>query len=151
VLWSHILIHHTASRDSDRLDFASIRSWHIQGRNWSDIGYHYLVERCGGVYVAVTGRPLYRAGSHNRGDNSTHIGIAFAGDFTKHDVPSEQLECGVGLVAGLCNALDIYTSHIHIHRERRETACPGNFPIDELRARVDRVLGRTDEPHDTIV
>ena len=51
--------------------------WHMcSPRNWSDIGYHYLVDRNGKV---ATGRPLERQGAHVKGRNKGTIGIALFG------------------------------------------------------------------------
>jgi len=53
-----------------------VRDWHVRDNGWSDIGYHYLIDRDGTV---VEGRPLKRAGAHARGHNASSIGICMFG------------------------------------------------------------------------
>jgi N-acetyl-anhydromuramyl-L-alanine amidase AmpD len=55
---------------------AEIRRWHTQERGWSDIGYHYLIDRDGTV---LEGRPVERAGAHAKGHNKTSIGVSCVG------------------------------------------------------------------------
>lgn len=53
-----------------------IRRWHMDERGWSDIGYHFVVDRDGTV---VDGRPLEKAGAHVRGRNDHSVGICLLG------------------------------------------------------------------------
>jgi N-acetyl-anhydromuramyl-L-alanine amidase AmpD len=53
-----------------------IRRWHMQERKWSDIGYHYVIDRDGHV---GNGRPVWRMGAHVRGHNATTIGLCLIG------------------------------------------------------------------------
>ena len=64
-----------ASRSAEDV-VAEIRRWHVEERNWSDIGYHAVVHRDGSV---AYGRPDWRKGAHVAGHNSTTIGIALVG------------------------------------------------------------------------
>lgn len=141
-MWRGILVHHTAAPDGERLDTESIRRWHTEGRGWSDIGYHAVVERVGSVYVPVMCRPLYRRGAHaGTAANGTHIGVAFAGNFMEHEPQHEQVLAGARLIASLCWAFDIDPDEIIGHRTVKATACPGDrFPIDELRSMVIGLL-----------
>ena len=52
-----------------------IKRWHL-GLGWSDIGYHYLVDRDG---VIADGRPIERAGAHVQGRNANTIGVCLIG------------------------------------------------------------------------
>lgn len=54
---------------------AEVRKWHL-ARSFSDIGYHYLIDRSGEV---VEGRPIERAGAHVRGHNANSVGISLFG------------------------------------------------------------------------
>jgi hypothetical protein len=77
-----IVVHCTATRPewwADKLPIQKVdevRRWHVEDRGWSDIGYHYLIDRDGSV---VEGRPLIRAGAHAKGHNSHSIGISLFG------------------------------------------------------------------------
>jgi len=59
---------------------AEVRRWHIApppvGRGWSDVGYHFLIDRNGRV---GPGRPLERIGAHVLGHNTGTIGICLFG------------------------------------------------------------------------
>lgn len=77
-----IIIHCTATRpdwwsgktSQEKVD--EVRRWHVQDRGWSDIGYHYLIDRDG---TLVEGRPLERTGAHAKGHNTGSVGIALFG------------------------------------------------------------------------
>lgn len=92
---SEIIIHCTATRREFMLGHptsskvSEVKHWHVHDNGWSDIGYHYLVDRDGTV---ATGRPLERTGAHVKGHNTGTIGIALFGghgsaakdDFSEH-------------------------------------------------------------------
>lgn len=78
-----IIIHCTATRHdwwtgtSAQVKTNEVRNWHTS-KGWSDIGYHYLIDRDGTV---VTGRPLDRTGAHVKGHNTGTVGISLFGGF----------------------------------------------------------------------
>lgn len=53
-----------------------IRRWHVDGNGWSDVGYHFLIDRAGNVGY---GRPVARVGAHVRGHNTGTIGVCLLG------------------------------------------------------------------------
>jgi len=55
---------------------AEIRRWHKQERKWSDIGYHFVIDRDGTV---AKGRPLSRVGAHVVGKNAFSVGVCLIG------------------------------------------------------------------------
>lgn len=57
---------------------AEIKRWHVEDNGWSDIGYHYLIDRDGAV---IAGRPIARDGAHVKGHNKGTIGICLLGGF----------------------------------------------------------------------
>jgi len=77
-----IYIHCTATRKewwadrrpTEKVD--EVRRWHTQGRGWSDVGYHYLIDLDGTV---VEGRPIEKAGAHVKGHNANSVGISLFG------------------------------------------------------------------------
>ena len=77
-----IFIHCTGTRPewwADRRSSekaAECKRWHVDGNGWSDIGYHYLVDRDGTV---TEGRPIEKSGAHARGHNTGSVGIALWG------------------------------------------------------------------------
>ena len=52
-----------------------IREWH-RARGWSDIGYHYIIDRNGAV---AKGRPVSKVGAHVKGHNTGTIGVCLIG------------------------------------------------------------------------
>ena len=77
-----IIIHCTATRPnwwegkSAQQKTDEVRRWHVEDRGWSDIGYHYLIDRDGTV---TEGRPLERTGAHAKGHNTGSVGISLFG------------------------------------------------------------------------
>jgi len=71
-----------------------IRRWHVQDRGWSDIGYHYVIDRNG---MVGKGRSDERTGAHVRGRNAHSIGICLLGghgsastdEFSEHFTPKQ--------------------------------------------------------------
>jgi len=78
---NEIIVHCTATRSdwwtgtSAQVKTNEVRNWHTS-KGWSDIGYHYLIDRDGTV---VSGRPLERTGAHVKGHNTGTIGISLFG------------------------------------------------------------------------
>lgn len=81
---NEIIIHATATRPNwwagrrTQRKVNEIRRWHVEERGWSDIGYHFLIDRDGTV---AKGRPIERIGAHVRGHNTGTIGISLFGGF----------------------------------------------------------------------
>ena len=77
-----IIIHCTATRPNwwegktSQQKVDEVRRWHVEDRGWSDIGYHYLIDRNG---TLVEGRPLERTGAHAKGHNTGSVGISLFG------------------------------------------------------------------------
>jgi hypothetical protein len=57
---------------------AEIKRWHVEDRKFSDIGYHYIIDRNGAI---ANGRPVDRAGAHVLGHNANSIGVCLIGGF----------------------------------------------------------------------
>lgn len=71
-----LVIHCSATRAIQDIGVKEIRKWHVEGRGWADIGYHYVIRRSGKV---EPGRPLAAIGSHVQGHNADSVGICLAG------------------------------------------------------------------------
>lgn len=140
-MWNQIVIHHSASTDTENLDTKGIDRYHSETLHWRDVGYHFLVEKVDGYYTAVMGRPLFWFGSHEPKANKTGIGVCFIGNFSQTPISTEQLSTGAKLVAGLALLLGLGIDSIKPHRHFKATECPGKlFPWEDFLARVQRYL-----------
>ncbi|MCX4454542.1 peptidoglycan recognition protein [Streptomyces sp. NBC_01340] len=80
-------VHHTASGNNYRCSQApsvirSIYRYHVVSSGWRDIGYNFLVDKCGNIYEGRAGgvaKPVM--GAHTLGFNSDTMGIAVLGSF----------------------------------------------------------------------
>lgn len=136
--WSHIIIHHTAGADTDASNVKSIRDYHVDGRGWRDIGYHFVVEQIAGHYEVVIGRPMHMQGAHAPGYNKKGLGVAFVGNFMQEPPPEEMIITGVKrIIRPLVIQFNIPVKNILGHRDTKDTDCPGAmFDMDELRGMV---------------
>jgi N-acetylmuramoyl-L-alanine amidase len=79
----YIIIHCSATKPDMDIGADTIRNWHVKGRGWRDIGYHYVIRRDGSL---ETGRDLDRdgnifeeIGAHVRGYNKNSLGLCLVG------------------------------------------------------------------------
>lgn len=89
-----MFVHHTA--DSNNFTCAdspsvlrSIYRYHVKTNGWADIGYNFLVDRCGTVYEGRAGgvdKPV--KGAHTLGFNNGTAGIAAMGTYTDTTPPA---------------------------------------------------------------
>lgn len=93
-----VFVHHTDSPNGyDCADapgiIKSLYEGQTLGRDWDDLGYNFVVDRCGTIYEGRAGgidRPV--TGAHTQGFNHRSTGIAALGTFTEGvDVPQEML------------------------------------------------------------
>ena len=83
-----IVIHCSATKESQRVTTEDIRLWHMRDRNFSDIGYHYVIEMDGDI---KKGRPVSRQGAHARGYNQKSIGICYIGGLDSRMNPTNTM------------------------------------------------------------
>jgi uncharacterized protein with LGFP repeats len=66
-----------------------IMLYHVQTNGWNDIGYNFLVDKCGTIFEGRAGgvdRPVI--GAHTLGFNTSSTGIALLGSFDKASDPA---------------------------------------------------------------
>jgi N-acetylmuramoyl-L-alanine amidase len=66
----------------------SIYRYHVKSSGWRDIGYNFLVDKCGTIYEGRAGgvtKPVM--GAHTLGFNRNSTGIAVIGSFGSHTPP----------------------------------------------------------------
>lgn len=82
-----VFIHHTVGSNSYSCAQSAslvrgVMAYHIDTEGWNDLGYNFLVDKCGQVFEGRSGGvDLPVKGAHTYGFNSYSTGIAFLGDF----------------------------------------------------------------------
>ncbi|MEU5182748.1 N-acetylmuramoyl-L-alanine amidase [Streptomyces longwoodensis] len=161
-----VVVHHTAGSNAYACADApavvrGIYAYHVQQLGWRDIGYNFLVDKCGTLYEGRKGgvdRPVL--GAHAYGFNTETSGIAVLGTFTTA-APGEAVTSAVARLAawklGLYGVSPTGTTTltagadgtnyfgkawtlgtrlsmptIHGHRDGYNTQCPGDALYAEL-------------------
>ena len=76
-----IILHCAATPEGRDISMETIKSWHVKGNGWSDIGFHYVIELDGTI---KEGRPMHRSGAHTKGHNTGSIGVCYIGGIDKN-------------------------------------------------------------------
>ncbi|MCI3270245.1 peptidoglycan recognition protein [Streptomyces sp. 7R015] len=171
-----VFVHHTdspngyACADAPRI-IRYLYAGQTGARNWDDIGYNFLVDRCGTIYEGRAGgvdRPV--TGAHTQGFNHRTAGIAALGTFTAGvPVPKAMTDAIAALAAWKLGLADVdprtkvrLTSSNNLSRYRSGTtaalpalaghndgymtSCPGaalTARLPEIRQLAARLQGRT--------
>ncbi|KUL33965.1 N-acetylmuramoyl-L-alanine amidase, partial [Streptomyces sp. NRRL F-4489] len=142
--------------------------YHVKSSHWRDIGYNFLIDKCGTIYEGRAGgvaKPVL--GAHTLGFNNDSTGIALLGSFGKDAPPAPALEALGRLTAwklGLYGAdprgrtpmtstggnlyrkgLVVRQHVISGHRDGFKTECPGArlyADLPALRETAARLQGR---------
>lgn len=141
-----LILHHSLTKDGQVVDWKAIRKYHMDTNGWSDIGYHFGVERVMDGYRVVIGRPMMRPGAHTKEGrfNFRSLGVCLVGNFDEGPVPIEQWRLGLLLIKRLSMYLDVKNQNVIGHGEAQGLAgfppaqrksCPGHqFSMDAFRA-----------------
>ncbi|MET8677458.1 peptidoglycan recognition protein [Streptomyces sp. NPDC004647] len=171
---SAVFIHHTghpngyACADVPEM-LRALQADHVRVQGWDDIGYNFVVDRCGTIYegrAGGVGRAVH--GAHTKGFNDDSVGIAALGTFGSGvKVPRALIE-GIAKVAawklrygadprGMVRLVSTNdeskydkgeTAHFHVisgHRDSHQTSCPGDALYQRLpavREGADRLRDR---------
>jgi len=119
-----IFIHCSATKEGRDIKFETIKSWHVKGNGWSDIGYHFVIELDG---TLKNGRPLHRSGAGVKGHNAHSIHVCYIGGIdnnkkAKDTRTAAQKETMDNLVASLLS--EYPEASVHGHNEFASKACP---------------------------
>ncbi|MFJ1975053.1 peptidoglycan recognition protein [Streptomyces sp. NPDC087903] len=98
-------VHHTASGNGYRCSqvpsvIRGIYRYHVRSMGWRDVGYNFLVDKCGTVYEGRAGgvaKPVL--GAHTLGFNSNSMGIAVIGTFGSAKPPAAAVTAVARLTA----------------------------------------------------
>ena len=75
-----IIVHCSGTPELKDFDVKDIRDWHVNGNNWSDVGYHFIIKLDGTIQ---DGRPIKKIGAHVKGKNRSSIGICYIGGMNR--------------------------------------------------------------------
>ncbi|GAB3267149.1 N-acetylmuramoyl-L-alanine amidase [Nocardioides dilutus] len=174
-------VHHTVnSNDYGKADVpALIRGmyrYHTQNLGWSDLGYNFLVDRFGRIWVGRAGgaaRPV--RGAHTLGFNATSTGISAIGNFELVPPTAETLEAIAQVAAwklsrygrdanGTASVVSegsdkfrpgkvVTLPVIDGHRDTNDTACPGSnlyAALPAIRSRAASIIAAAQQQPMTI-
>ena len=149
---TRVTIHHTdgpqtMTVDQSRATVKSIQEFHqrsekLGGREWADIGYHFLIDGGGNVFE---GRHADVIGAHVWQHNTNNIGIANIGDYNRDQLTEAQKTTLKRLIVFL--ALKYHTDprqsgfiEGHHHFTQNDTDCPGKN-VDAFLPELRRLVG----------
>ena len=114
-----VIIHCSATKPSMDIGAETIRRWHVDGNNWADIGYHFVVRLDGAI---EKGRDIDVVGAHCKGQNTSSIGKP------EDTRTSQQKAALIELTSSLSTLFPGVT--FHGHKEYSPKACP-SFNVED--------------------
>ena len=147
-------LHHTAGPTSEGGDSAArmrqIQNFHIEGREWCDIGYHFVVDHYGEIFQGRVGSD--RPAAHVGGENAGNVGVSMIGTFTEISPPASQIE-GVARIMGWVHkthGVELDREAVKGHREwpSAATLCPGDRGLGHLDDILEMAEGFAVDPED---
>tara|TARA_B100000575_G_scaffold293065_1_gene303308 strand:- start:998 stop:1411 length:414 start_codon:yes stop_codon:yes gene_type:complete len=129
-----IIIHCSATREGENYTVDTIRSWHVDGRGWSDIGYHFYIDLYGEIHK---GRDIAKIGAHCKGQNRNSIGICYCGGVEADGkTPKDtRLDCQKDSLTAVLRTLKAMypEATIHSHSDYANKACPSFNATEEYK------------------
>lgn len=129
-----IIIHCSATREGQDIPVETIRKWHVEGRGWSDIGYHFYIDINGKIWK---GRDIQKIGAHCSGNNRSSIGICYCGGVdadgkTPKDTRTASQKESLLSVLKTLKAM-FPDASIYSHNEFANKACPSFDATNEYK------------------
>ena len=126
---TQITIHHEGTRLEATADAAkkikAIQTWGMgPDRNWVDVPYHFLIAPNGTVYE---GRNVFTVGeTATEYDPTGHLLITCLGNLEEQEMPKEQLNALISLIAHCSKTYHISFETLASHKDySKQTTCPG--------------------------
>ncbi|MFE6754224.1 N-acetylmuramoyl-L-alanine amidase [Streptomyces sp. NPDC057684] len=153
-------VHHSATGNNYSCSQApsvirGIYRYHVKSMGWRDIGYNFLVDKCGNIYEGRAGgvaKPVM--GAHTLGFNTNSMGVAVLGTFSSSKPPAAAVKGLAGLTAWKLGLYGVNPSGktyltsaggnlypkgesvrlnvISGHRDGFSTECPGRLLYNKL-------------------
>ena len=124
-----ITVHHEGTKllptDDAIRKIKGIQTWGMgPDRNWADVPYHFFIAPDGKIYE---GRDVYTTGETNTEYNpSGHLLICCLGNYEVQEVPAEQLNALIKMIAWSSLTYKIPVETLSTHRDNsKQTTCPG--------------------------
>jgi len=122
-----VVIHCSDSDFPHHDDIEIIKHWHVAERGWSDVGYHFVLTKDGGVHF---GRPTEKSGAHVKNYNHSSIGICLTG---RSVFSEKQIESCIRLCRILKNLYGLEAHDFLGHKELdKSKTCP-NLDMQKIR------------------
>lgn len=168
--YNYMTLHHTAGFSAVTLaqgldQVRRIQDFHQNGRGWSDIGYHFLMDQEGRLYQ---GRPFLNEsipfdqgpplahGAHAGGANTGNIGISLMGCYhppegsnCRDEMTDSAVDSLVATFGFSSERYSVSPKNMRGHRDFGSTACPGdnNYPrIPDFIQRIEGLLVTGNSP-----
>ena len=129
-----IIVHCSATREGQDIPVETIRKWHVEGRGWSDIGYHFYIDINGKIQK---GRDIAKIGAHCSGHNRNSIGICYCGGVEADGkTPKDtRYDCQKEALLAVLRTLKAMYPHamIHSHNDFANKACPSFDATEEYK------------------
>lgn len=123
----NLVVIHCSDSDNPKHDnIETIRKWHTEERGWSDVGYHYFIDKAG---VVFRGRDEAVVGAHVAGHNARSIGVCVSGRDRFTDAQFRALR---QLVSGICRRYKLDTkTQVKGHKDLQPAKTCPNFDVQE--------------------
>ena len=132
-LVKEVIIHCSATRESQQVSVDTIRDWHL-AKGWNDIGYHFYIDLDGTIHK---GRDIDKIGAHCKGRNRNSIGVCYCGGVeadgkTPKDTRTQEQKESLLHVLKTIKAM-YPESMIYSHNEFANKACPSFDATEEYK------------------
>lgn len=117
-LRTEFIVHYSAASQTQTV--RSIQNYHMDTRGWDDIGYNWLCDVKGTLYI---GRGWDTLGTHTVGHNTSGIAVCFIG--TNADV-TEAAKRTIRMLADEADRVMGRKLTRYGHRDLDQTTCPGD-------------------------
>lgn len=142
---NRLTIHHTDTPTNDSITVPArvrqIQSYHIDTRQWCDVGYHFLIGQDGKAYQ---GRVESLVGAHVTGNNTGNMGISVMGSYVSSQpaLSVRQETARIMKLASQEYGITLDSAKVKGHRDYGGgTDCPGDALYPRLGELIDLAKG----------